>query len=627
MPQPTSALVLHRFRHSIIRFRDDESGAMAFFFILIFVLMITFGGIAVDVMRFETRRVAMQQTLDRASLAAASLTQTRTPQQVVDDYFAKANLGEGLSMVDFAAPTVTSSFAAGLRGVSVSAGVTSKNFFMGIFSPLDTLEHPSTATAEQGVEQIEVMLVLDITGSMTGLAGGGKSRLEALKEAVSDFVTIVKAKDKVNGVSIGVVPYADQVNVPAVLRQQFNVSNLSSWNGVPDVGVPNINCLEFPTSGFNTTGVSLTTPIPMAAVADAVSTTIWDGTYVAPQEPYVPPPASIFASGLVCNTTPDIPATAWDDTTVNQVLLPTKNGDTVKTKASRLVADGNTNIAVGMRWGTALLDEAARPVYTKLLGGEPGMAGRPVDNNDVNTRKIIILMTDGQHVSKAHIHNPDFKSGLSPIWRGGDGRFAIMFADPAIRPGSDTAAASCSGWQFADHVDRQYFVPHLKRNTVNQRVGSESEGNGLGTSVANACDPQAWLATPSWSGSGTVVRLDWSEVWRYVRASWVAQQLYVRSGVTGFTDYATVFSSMSQTYLTSNSNMDALLQTNCAAARAADMEVYGIAFAAGPGGRTQIHGCASEPKDNYYFSPTSGDDIKAVFRKIAAQLHDLRLTQ
>ena len=126
----------------MVRFRDDERGAMALIIMFTFLAMIMFGGIAIDVMRFETRRVAMQQTLDRAALAAASLTQTRTPQQVVDDYFAKAKLGEGLFMVDFEAPVVTALTDAGLRRVTASAKVTSTNFFMGIFSPLDTLEGP-----------------------------------------------------------------------------------------------------------------------------------------------------------------------------------------------------------------------------------------------------------------------------------------------------------------------------------------------------------------------------------------------------------------------------------------------------------------------------------------------------
>jgi hypothetical protein len=639
MRKPFFALVLGRAGASMARFRDDEGGSMALVIIFTFLAMILFGGIAVDVMRFETRRVAMQQTLDRAALAAAGLpdekdsTKVRTPEAIANDWFTKAGLGADLKMVDYSAPVVTAVNVPGKREVEISASVRSQNFFMGIFSPRDFLEGPTSTKAAQGVSNIEVMLVLDITGSMGEQIGGGKTKLQALKEAAISFVDIVEANDKKNGVSIGVVPYAAQVNVPASLRSQFTVSNLSSWDGIANVGVPNINCMEFPMGGFNTTGVSLTTPIPMAAVADSNSGTTTDGTRVGPQAP--------TPTSRACSTNAETGTTPWVDAQVNQVLLPTKDAQTVKDKVSRLTAGGNTYIAVGMRWGTALMDEDARPIYDNLVvPTEPGMLGRPVDNGSPSTRKIIILMTDGEHVTNNHIKDA-YKSGLSPIWRGAqDGNFAIRFTNPTsgapIRPGSGTdAATSCSGWQLTDYATREYFVPHLKRNSVNQRSGADTEGNGNGASVNNACDPRAWLAAPAWTGSGVVTQLDWSEVWRYVRVSWVAQQLYVRSGVTGFSDFNTNMNMFRQTYLTSVPNMNNLLQTNCLAARTAaasgggGMEIYGIMFDDAPSanGIAQINGCASLPKTTYYYEPKSAGDLTAAFNQIATDISDLRLTQ
>jgi Flp pilus assembly protein TadG len=630
----------------MLRFRDDERGSMSLIIIFTFLAMIIFGGIAVDVMRFETRRVAMQQTLDRAALAASGLPDTddlskvRTPTEIANDWFAKTNLDEGLFMVEYSTPTVSAINIPGKREVTMSASVTSHNFFMGIFSPRDYLQAPTATKAAQGVTNIEVILVLDITGSMGENISAGKTKLKALQEAANSFVDIVKGKDTKNGVSIGVVPYAAQVNAPLALRQQFNETNVSSWNGVPNAGVPNINCLEFPTSSFNTTAFPLTTPVPMAAVADSNSGTTTDGTRVAPQAP--------SASARACTTNAETGSTPWVDAEVNQILLPTKDATKVKQKIDRLTAQGNTYIAVGMRWGTALIDQAARPIYTNLLAGEPAMAGRPADNGSGDTRKIIVLMTDGEHVTNNHVRDA-YKSGPSPIWRGADGNFAIRFINPAspaapIRPGSGTTAStSCSGWQLSNYATREYFVPHLKRNSVNQKQGSNPEGAGTGASVANACDPQAWLAAPSWSGSGTAVRLDWSEVWRYVRVSWVAQQLYVRSGVTGWTDYNTNMNLFRTTYLTSVSNMNNLLQQNCAIARKSPfesetvapfgkgtgVEIYGIMFDDAPstGGIAQIKGCASEPKTTYYYEPKSTADLLAAFNQIATDISDLRLTQ
>jgi len=77
------------------RFRDDEDGGMIIFSLILFVLILTFGGMAVDLMRFETTRAQLQGTLDRATLAAADLDQTEDPATIVEDYFTKAG------MIDF----------------------------------------------------------------------------------------------------------------------------------------------------------------------------------------------------------------------------------------------------------------------------------------------------------------------------------------------------------------------------------------------------------------------------------------------------------------------------------------------------------------------------------------------
>ena len=653
MMKPTSALVYQRLSAAVVRFRDDEDGNMAFFILFMFVLMIMFGGIAVDVMRFETRRVALQQTLDRAALAAASLTQTRTPQAVVDEYFAKAGIGDSLPNVEFSNPVVSGNSVvdAGLRRVSVSATVTSYNYFMGLFSDLEYLAAPAVTEAAQGVSEIEVMLVLDITGSMGGNAGmaddpttptvneAATTKIQAMINAASDFVTIVKGNDTKNGVSIGVVPYAAQVNIPENLRDQFNVKYKSVWDGVANSGVPNINCVEFPTGDFDETGVSLSEELPMAAVADTASSTTTtngvNGKYISPQSP--------SSTSRACTTNNETGSTAWDDTKVNQVLLPTKDQQPVLDKISRLTAQGNTYIAVGMRWATALLDEDARPIYTAI--GDPSVQGRPADNDSTKTRKIIVLMTDGEHVTNSHVKD-SYKTGLSPIWRTSNNRWAIRFTPTGnartngTRPGG-TSDNSCSGWVLTNYNNRQFFVPDLKREFAPQKQFGDVNEVGTGTGIQGACDPRSWIALesngtlrlPKYNNSGaitgydTATRLDWSEVWRYVRVSWMAQQLYVRSGVSGATNYNTIMNEFRATYLSSTSNMNSLLQANCKAARDEGIEIYGIAFAAPSGGQTQINGCSSSPKENYYFNAVDGNSLLAAFRAIATDISELRLTQ
>ncbi len=83
----------------IRRFRRDEDGALIIFALLLFVLMTMMGGFVVDLMRYETTRTNLWNTLDRSTLAAASLTQKLDRASVVRDYMAKAGISDQLESV------------------------------------------------------------------------------------------------------------------------------------------------------------------------------------------------------------------------------------------------------------------------------------------------------------------------------------------------------------------------------------------------------------------------------------------------------------------------------------------------------------------------------------------------
>lgn len=677
--KPANRPVFAHLVRKFSQFRSDEGGAIAIFVLIVFVMMVLFGGIAVDVMRFEMRRVALQETMDRATLAASNvvLPVSQTPQTVALEWFNKAGLGDEFTY-DYTVDSITGEATATSRKTTISARVRSYNWFMHMLD-VPYFEGPTVSTAQQGVSKIEVIMALDITGSMNE-SSGSTTKIAALRQAASNFVTILKydkdaggaytvPKDPNNLISIGMVPYSSNVNIPVDLRNQFTVSNLSSWDYVDNQGVPKINCFEIQPSTFNTTALSLSTPIPMAAVAlvaqgvpNVTPTNIGSGSTDATNggkvaiSPVNATAINTNSGTYMCNQG-DNPSTGADESASNLVMLPSTDMTALKAQILTLNPRGNTSIAVGMRWATALIDQEARPIYTALRAGVPGMAGRPANNADdegtthadgsKGTSKIIVLMTDGTHVSSKHILDA-YKSGPSPIWRGTDGRMAIEFNDSGIAPNGGTRPGinptgtpppvnSCSGWSLADTivngvtVKRNYFVPHLKASAVRRRVGTEAEGFGSGTSVTGGCDPRAWItpptsaASPWWTGSGVVRRLDWSEVWRYASVDWVIEQLYMRSNVTGATNYNTLYNQMVGSYLTSTTNMDSLLATNCTAAKAAGVEVFGIILGDAVT-EAPIRNCAS-PGTGYYYKVTNADDLNSAFEEIAKIISPLRLTE
>jgi Flp pilus assembly protein TadG len=657
------------FTNVVRKFKDyksDESGAIAIFIVIMFVLILMFAGIAVDTVRFEMRRVALQETLDRATLAAAniSLPPSTTPQSVVTEWFQKAGLGDELT-VDYFPPTVGGTATTSNREATAKATVRSYNHFMQMLD-IPYLEGPAVSVASQGINKVEVMMVLDITGSM-GEASGSTTKIAALRDAASNFLTVLKFnkdtagnytidKDPDDLVSIGMVPYSSNVNIPVALRNQFTVSNLSWWNGVANQGVqsPNTNCFEIPESTFSSLELSRTTAIPMAAVADTRRPTASNGALQIPSPTtttdnfggtVVLSYRSVLTSAsgntgsvpfknsndVYCNHGDNF-STGADESGSNLVALPSTDIAALKTQISQLNPRGTTSIAVGMRWGTALIDQSASAIYTNLIS-ETAMAGRPSLNDDAATRKVIVLMTDGTHVASKYILDA-YKSGPSPIWRGTDGNLAIRFTaggqalTGGTRPFIGTGK-TCSYWTLA--TNREFFVPHLKAASVRRQVGTQAEGSGTGTLVSGGCDPLSWVAatgtpaTPKWTGSGTVRQLDWSEVWRYVRVDWVIQQLYMRSGVSGTSSYTTLFNTFVGNFLSGEANMDSLLNTNCTAAKTAGVEIFGIVLGddvtIGP-----IQNCSS-PGTGYFYQVLTADSLNAAFEDIAARISDLKLTQ
>ena len=173
-------------RHDLRRFKRSERGSMVIFGLMIMILMLVAGGIAVDTMRYEANRTKLQNTMDRAVLAAASLDQDLDPTLVVTDYFAKAGLQGYTLDVDVEQDTVGS-----YRKVTAEASIDVNSLFLHMVG-IDSINAPAIGTAEERVLNVEISLVLDISGSMGNWSPtGGKSKMQLMKDAATEFVNTV----------------------------------------------------------------------------------------------------------------------------------------------------------------------------------------------------------------------------------------------------------------------------------------------------------------------------------------------------------------------------------------------------------------------------------------------------
>ena len=204
-------------------FGIKDDGSIIVLTLLLFVIMLVLGGMAVDFMHFETRRVALQSVTDRSVLAAAKLTQQEMPADVVEEYFEKAGYDPSIVTTDVLVDTASE------RTIEVAAEFELGTYFLH-YVGIDQLAAPAFASASEGVNLVEVSLVLDYSLSMTGGGstgsvsefGTGRGRIGDLQDATKAFATELLQPQYDGRFSINIVPYGGHVNPGPVMFEYLN---------------------------------------------------------------------------------------------------------------------------------------------------------------------------------------------------------------------------------------------------------------------------------------------------------------------------------------------------------------------------------------------------------------------
>ncbi|MEL7099234.1 MAG: Tad domain-containing protein [Pseudomonadota bacterium] len=332
----------------IAQFARDESGMMTMFGVMMFMMMLLVGGIGVDLMRNEMERVRLQNTVDRAVLAAADLDQTLDPETVVSDYFEKSGMAGYVN-------SVVVDEGLNYRIVTANASTTSPTQFMRIMG-VDELPVPAISTAEERIQNVEISLVLDISGSMRD-----NTKITNLRQAATVFVDTVIRPETQDLISLSLVPYSEHVNAGPNLFSQFNTVHRHNYS----------HCLEIPASEFDNTNFNFgITYQQMQHYQWNYSDTNGRTDTVCPRYDY------------------------------ERIAPLSQNATALKAQIAKLKPRAGTSIFLGMKWGVGLLDPSMRQVVTNLSAAnviDASFVGRPRDYSDVETLKTIVLMTDGKN--------------------------------------------------------------------------------------------------------------------------------------------------------------------------------------------------------------------------------------
>ena len=223
-----------RRRKLVTSFKDDENGSLVIFAVIMILMILTMGGIGVDLMRSERDRATLQHTLDRAILAAADLDQDRAPETVVNDYFEAAGLESFLSNVSVSQGLNYKTVGAEAQSITTTA-------FMNM-AGVDTLNATARGVAEERIANVEISMVLDISGSMQD-----GNKMAEMRTAATSFVNTVLSPENEDLVSVSLVPYSQHVNAGPKIYNELNVNHRHNYS----------HCIEMNDSAYDETELDL----------------------------------------------------------------------------------------------------------------------------------------------------------------------------------------------------------------------------------------------------------------------------------------------------------------------------------------------------------------------------------
>ncbi|MEZ5932287.1 MAG: pilus assembly protein TadG-related protein [Alphaproteobacteria bacterium] len=347
----------------ILRFLSDRRGGVAMIVGLAVLALAAAMGLAIDSARGYTAKSKLQGAVDAAALAGAkAYTQNADDPSAEARMFFDANYAAdymGGTLTDFDA-----SINETTENMIVQATVSLPTSFMSIFG-INEIALSSEAEVTAKHTDLELAVVVDVTGSMNWLDSNGDVKIDSLKAAgLTLLSTIYDDETVLPGVYISLVPY----------RAAVNIGDRPSW-----------------LTGYD---------------AAAFYPDSWRGCVLArtsPKDQNDDPPNSVstrfapyrWASGTAWNYWPPVTFDASGPNwfcPVNVITSLTDQRATIEAGINALDArsGGGTQTSQGLVWGWRTLS----PRWKGLWHG-PTPNSMPQDYDEPDLVKAVVFMTDG----------------------------------------------------------------------------------------------------------------------------------------------------------------------------------------------------------------------------------------
>ena len=362
----------------------DRRGSIAIVMALSLTVLVGVMGLGVDLARLWLVQTRLQAAVDAGALVAAREIGTATANANATALFwadfgrVDRSTGEG-----FLGATVNK--APELKKVDddtvrMSADATVSTTFVGALGIGSQRVH-AEASARRAMMGVELALVLDITGSMSG------EDMKSLRSSSTNLVNILYgANDTRPNLWVSVIPYTASVNVgpqrtgwlTSGSLEQRNYST-AGWagcveargNGQDGTDDPPSSALFTPFHWKSTLGIYSDSKGPVAGDND------WSSSRITEKNQASLPDNTAVGPNLSCPAVPVLPLTASKKTVLDTIskLEATYRGGTL------------TNMGLQAGWFTL------SPRWRNAWGIKP----LPLDYKTANMRKVLVMMTDGEN--------------------------------------------------------------------------------------------------------------------------------------------------------------------------------------------------------------------------------------
>lgn len=353
------------------RLSKSQQGSVLAFSAVGMVALVGATGVAVDVGRGQLVESKLSSSLDAAGLAAGSSVNTT-------NITSEANKFLNANFQDYMGSHITSvSVTANADNsiITLSATATLPTTFMRIFGE-ETMNVAASAEVTRAISGLELALVLDNTGSMSG------TKLTNLKTAALSLIDILYGSNStVENLWIGLVPFAQTVNIGATRTAWMDTAYTASLNWGPTSWG---GCVDARTGSADTNDDP-----PASQLFKAY---YWpdNGSY----NDWIKPSGTSYYSPL--NVT-----SLGPNKYCSQLVTPlTASKTTIVNGINAMQARGNTHINQGAAWGWRMLS----PRWRGLWGGEMDANSLPLDYNTPKMNKAAIIMTDGDNTMSNSVH-------------------------------------------------------------------------------------------------------------------------------------------------------------------------------------------------------------------------------